>query len=137
MKRILGLWLLCTCFACGGSTEPPKAPAPPRMKTAAKPRPKVKRSLSAEQLQSKMRERVTAMRACYELSPSKGNEAAGELTVEFTVEPSGAVSGESLTGNSMEDKVLGDCVLGVVRKTEFPKSETPTDVSWPLRFGAH
>jgi hypothetical protein len=135
MKRILGLWMLCTCFACGSATEPPRAPAP-RAKVAAKPRPKVKRSLSAQQLQSTMRAQVASMRACYELSPSKGDDTAGELTVEFTVEANGTVSGESLAGNSLEDKVLSDCVLGVVRKTEFPKSETPTEVSWPLRFGA-
>lgn len=76
------------------------------------------------------------MAACYELSPSKQSEMAGELTLDFTVEASGSVSGESLSSDSLDDKVLRDCVLGVVRKTAFPKSETPTDVSWPLRFGA-
>jgi hypothetical protein len=83
-----------------------------------------------------MREQVASMAACYELSPSKSSEVAGELTVEFTVEANGTVSGEALASDSMADKVLGDCVLGIVRKTPFPKAETATDVSWPLRFGA-
>ena len=83
-----------------------------------------------------MRGQLASMAACYELSPSKQSETAGELTVDFMVEADGTVSGESLSNDSFEDKVLKDCVLGVVHKTAFPKSETPTDVSWPLRFGA-
>jgi TonB family protein len=133
-KPILGIWVLCACLGCGGANEPPKAAAP--AKVAVKPRPKVKRSLSAAQVKSTMNEQVASMAACYELSPSKANDAAGELTVDFTVEANGTVSGESLEGDSLEDKVLGECVLGVVRKTAFPKSETSMDVSWPLHFGA-
>lgn len=126
---------VCVLLGCGGTNEPQRPAAAPA-KAAAKPRPKVKRALSAEQLQNTMRERVASMRACYELSPAKSNEVAGELTLDFTVEANGTVSGESVSSDSIEDKVLDECVLGVVRKTAFPKSETPTDVSWPLRFGA-
>jgi hypothetical protein len=135
IKLTLGIWALCVCVGCGAANEPPKPAAAPA-KVSAKPRPKVKRSLSAAQVKSTMNERVASMAACYELSPSKSNEVAGELTVEFTVEANGTVSGEALEGDSLEDKVLGECVLGVVRKTAFPKSETSTDVSWPLHFGA-
>ena len=126
--------MLCVCFGCGAANEPPKPAAKPAK--VAKARPKVKRSISAAQVKSTMNERVASMAACYELSPSKSNEVAGDLTVEFTVEANGTVSGESLEGDSLEDKVLGECVLGVVKKTAFPKSETSTDVSWPLHFGA-
>lgn len=135
MKPILGLLALCASFGCGGASEPPKAVAPPA-RHASKPRPKLKRALSHEQVQSTMRGQIPSMAACYELSPAKQNETAGELTVDFTVEANGTVSGESLSNDSFDDKVLRECVLGVVRKTAFPKSETPTDVSWPLHFGA-
>lgn len=136
MKQYLGICLACVCLSCGGSPET-KRPAVPVAKAAkSKPRPKVKRSLSASEVQSKMREQVASMAACYELSPAKAKEVAGELTVEFTVEANGQVSGESLVSDSIEDKVLQDCVLGVVRKTAFPTSGAATDVSWPLHFGA-
>lgn len=135
MNKLHGIWFLCALYGCGGPSEPPKPAASPA-KVAAKPRPKVKRALSPEQLQNTMRAQVASMAACYELSPSKSNEVAGELTVDFTVEANGTVSGESLSETSIEDKVLGECVLGVVRKTAFPKSELSTDVSWPLHFGA-
>lgn len=135
MKHQLALIALAACFGCGAASEAPHASAPAPKRTA-KARPKVKRALSPEQVQSTMRGQLASMAACYELSPSKQSETAGELTLDFTVEASGAVTGESLSSDSLDDKVLRDCVLGVVRKTAFPKSETPTDVSWPLRFGA-
>lgn len=135
MKHRFYGFVLAACLGCGATAEPAK-PTSARPKTAAKARPKVKRALSPEQVQSTMRGQLASMAACYELSPSKQSEQAGELTVDFTVEANGSVSGESLTSDSFDDKVLRECVLGVVHKTAFPKSETPTDVSWPLRFGA-
>lgn len=122
-----------TCVCCGGASEPPK-PVVASAKPAAKPKPKVKRSLTPEQLQQTMKSRQTAMAACYELSPAKEKQLAGELTVDFTVEPSGKVTGESLVNDSIADKILSECVVGVVRDTSFPRSEAAIDVSWPMRF---
>jgi hypothetical protein len=121
------------CVGCGGAPEPAK-PVVASAKSAKKPKPKVKRSLTPEQLQHTMKSRQTAMAACYELSPAKEKELAGELTVDFTVEPSGKVTGESLVNDSIDDKILSECVVGVVRDTSFPSSETAIDVSWPMRF---
>jgi hypothetical protein len=138
MKRFHGAWLLFVTgsFACGSGNEASK-PVTPAAAAAPKHRPKVKRSLSTTQVQGTMRRQVPAMAACYELSPSKSGELAGELVVEFTVEANGIVSEASLANDALADKVLAECVLGVVRKTEFPKAGSSTDVSWPLRFGAH
>jgi hypothetical protein len=135
IQRVLLVLVLPVCLSCGGANEAPKPPAP-AAKHAAKPHPKVKRALSPEQLQHTMKGRVTAMAACYELSPSKEKQRAGELTVDFTVEPNGKVSGESLASDSIDDKILADCVLGVVRQTAFERSEAAIDVSWPMHFGA-
>lgn len=130
--------VLVAGLSCGGASEPPKpAPSPPQSaKPVAQRRPKAKRALTPEQLQTTMKGRVTEMAACYELSPAKQKQAAGELTVDFTVEASGKVSGESLVSDSVADKLLSDCVLGVVRETAFPPAGAAVDVSWPMHFGA-
>jgi TonB family protein len=138
VKPILGVpfvAILYACLGCAGASEPAK-PAPPPAKPVAKSRPKVKRALSPEQLQATMKGRVGEMAACYELSPAKQKQVTGELTVDFTVEASGKVSGESLASDSVADKLLSDCVLGVVRETSFPPAEAAVDVSWPMHFGA-
>ena len=46
----------------------------------------------------------------------------------------GRVSGEHLGESTVSDRVLSECVLGVVQKARFPKATAPTDVSWPVRF---
>lgn len=134
MKQLLALLVLGPCLGCGGAVESTKVSATPA-KVSAAPRRTPKRALSAEQIQSKMRERVASMAACYELSPARAAAKAGELTVDFTVEANGTVSAGSVTHDTIVDKVLDQCVLGVVRATAFPKADLSTDVSWPLRFG--
>jgi hypothetical protein len=82
-----------------------------------------------------MKQRSTELAACYELSPAREKQLGGELTLDFTVEASGKVSGESLVSDSIADKVLSECVVGVVRETVFPRSQAAIDVSWPMHFG--
>ena len=137
IQRVSSAVAMYCYLGCAGAPEPPKPPPPPQaQKPAPARRPKAKRALSPEQLQATMKGRVTDMAACYELSPAKQKQVAGELTVDFTVEASGKVSGEALVSDSVADKLLSDCVLGVVRDTAFPPAEAAVDVSWPMHFGA-
>ena len=76
------------------------------------------------------------MAGCYEVSESKNHSTTGSLTVEFEVGADGRVNGERVADSSLSDDVLNECVLGVVRKTHFPKATAPTDVTWPVRFRA-
>ncbi len=128
--------LLHGLVGCSPAREPPKLNSRPPQQHVSAGRPTQKRSLSPEQLRQAMRARALDMAACYELSPAKEKQLAGDLMVDFTVEASGAVSAESLTEDSIGDKLLSDCVLEVVRKTTFPRAETALDVSWPMHFGA-
>ena len=49
-----------------------------------------------------MKQRSTELAACYELSPAREKQLGGELTLDFTVEATDKISGESLVSDSMD-----------------------------------
>ena len=93
-------------------------------------------ALSPEQVRSVRRATDIKMASCYELAPAKAALASGTVKVEFEVTTAGFVKNEAIIENTLDDRVLGNCVLDVVRRTTFPETTAPTGVSWALRFSA-
>ncbi|HEY4159046.1 MAG TPA: AgmX/PglI C-terminal domain-containing protein [Polyangiaceae bacterium] len=131
-RPMVACWLVFALSACA-SDPAPAAHAPSREHHAKKRAPRAT-SLSPAQLHRAMSSKGTALAGCYQVSESKNHSDAGSMTIEFEVGMDGRVSGERVAESDLSDGVLGDCVLGVVRQTHFPKATAPTDVSWPVRF---
>jgi TonB family protein len=137
--RFPRLVLALSCLLAAGAgcaSEPAPEAAAPRASHARKARSARTNPLSPEQLRHVMNAKASAMAGCYELSESKSKADGGELTVEFEVAVDGRVSGERVSDSSLSDDALNECVLGIVRKSHFPKATAPTDVTWPVRFRA-
>lgn len=93
-------------------------------------------ALSPEQVRKVRQATDIKMASCYEVAPAKAALASGMVKVEFEVTTAGFVKNEAIIENTLDDAVLGNCVLDVVRRTTFPETTAPTGVSWALRFRA-
>jgi len=150
LLRTATLAFIPALFACGNEPEPrsadsvalskePIAAAPsksqgPRAK--GRKRKPSNEALSPEQVRKVRQATDIKMASCYEVAPAKAALASGMVKVEFEVTTAGYVKNEAIIENTLEDAVLGDCVLDVVRRTTFPETTAPTGVSWALRFSA-
>ena len=145
LLRTTTLALIPFFFACGSQPEPRSADSAKASSASAdsnaKKRkraatPKAKTALSPEQVRKVRMATDIKMAGCYEVAPAKAALASGTVKVEFEVTTAGFVKNEAITENTLDDKVLGNCVLDVVRRTTFPETTAPTGVSWALRFRA-
>jgi hypothetical protein len=83
-----------------------------------------------------VRAHTGALRACYEVEAEKDPTLKGGLTVSWTIDPGGAVTGANLAGSSIHNQRLEGCVLRQVRTWHFPSSDSSSQVaSYPFSFG--
>lgn len=140
--RTATLALLLIVFACSAEPAPRSADAVALEREGQHaPRAKQRKhnaleALSPEQVRKVRQAANMKMAGCYELAPAKAALASGMVKVEFEVTTAGLVKNETIIENTLDDAVLGDCVLDVVRGTTFPETTAPTGVSWALRFNA-
>jgi len=81
-----------------------------------------------------MRGRSGAYRACYEMNLQRHPDLAGRISIRFTIEPDGSVSGVSVTKNELTRKV-SSCVVRQVSSLRFPKPDGGICViRWPFKF---
>jgi hypothetical protein len=75
------------------------------------------------------------VKACYETLLAKNPLAAGRVTLDFMISPSGAVQSAKVTGTGTanEDALLS-CLVRVTEKLAFPSTaaSAPTTVRYPL-----
>jgi hypothetical protein len=92
--------------------------------------------LSAEQVRRVVMSRVGALRACYEREAQKNPNLQGGVTVAWSIEPSGSVSGASIAGSTLGNGLVEGCVVRQVRAWKFPPADKPTTVGgYPFKFG--
>jgi TonB family protein len=114
----------------------PSAWSTPRTAPAAA-RPQVKRvNLDADQGQvSKvLRDANPALNACYEVLLAKKKNARGRMVVVVDVEPDGKVSDARVEESELSSDEMEGCVLGRVRRMQFPPAAQPAQVKLPLVF---
>jgi outer membrane biosynthesis protein TonB len=63
-----------------------------------------------------IRQRLSAIRACYETQLRRNPQLAGKVTVDFTIQTTGAVSGVRASENTTGDDAVASCVTGVVSR---------------------
>lgn len=81
-----------------------------------------------------MRARARRIQGCYEREmTASGGGIRGKVTVEFTIQPMGNVSGTRVVENTTGNRRLGQCVarhVGSVRFRQGPDSPAPYSFPW-------
>ncbi len=77
------------------------------------------------------------MKDCYLVGTFKNAQLTGQVSVNFTIETSGLVSGAVDAGSNIPDKEVVDCVIDVFAALEFPSGGiSATDVEgYSINFG--
>ena len=93
-----------------------------------------KGGLTPEQIRRVVMAHLGALRACYEIEAQKDPNLKGGVTVAWSIDAGGAVTGASLAGSTIHNARVEGCVVRQVKTWRFPASEGTTNTSWPFRF---
>jgi hypothetical protein len=95
-----------------------------------------KGGLSQDQVRRVVMAHLGAVRACYESEAQRNPSLKGGVTVQWSIDPSGRVTGASLAGSTLGNARVEGCVVRQVKGWHFPASETATIVGgFPFKFG--
>jgi hypothetical protein len=95
-----------------------------------------KGGLSAEQIRRVVMGHIGAVRACYESEAQRNPGLKGGVTIEWAIDPSGAVTRASVANSSLSNPRVEGCIVRQVQKWKFPSSDAPTTVAgFPFKFG--
>ncbi len=79
---------------------------------------------------------IGAVRACYETEAQRNPGLKGGVTVQWSIDPTGNVTGASVASSTMSNPRVEGCVVRQVGKWRFPASDSPTTVAgFPFKFG--
>ena len=78
--------------------------------------------------------RIGAIRACYERELRRNPTLAGKVTIEFTIEVRGNVSGVKVADNTTGEKAVGDCVANAISNFRFNPGPEGGSVSFSYPF---
>lgn len=80
--------------------------------------------------------RLSAIKGCYERELKRNPTLAGKVTIEFTIEVRGTVSGVSVQENTTGDNAVGECVAAAVKRFRFNPGPSGGSVvfSYPFVF---
>jgi hypothetical protein len=88
--------------------------------------------LSSGTIYTGVRLHLDQLRYCYRQTLRSRPDSYGRVSVAFTIEPSGGVSGGRISGTTISDDLLERCFLEVIRRWRFPASSGRTVVVAPL-----
>jgi len=87
------------------------------------------------QIASVVKRRAGAIRACYEQRLQVDKDLKGKLTVRWTIQLDGSVSGVSSVANTVGDSATTNCVFRALRRMRFTKPDGGICVvQWPFVF---
>jgi len=86
-------------------------------------------------IESTVRRRAGAIRACYEQRLQVNKDLKGKLTIRWTIAVDGAVQSASASQDTLGDSETTNCVLRTLRRMRFEKPEGGICVvQWPFIF---
>ena len=88
----------------------------------------------ARQVVSLIRQRLSAIRACYERELRRNPQLAGKVTVDFTIQTTGSVSGVRASENTTGDSAVATCVTGVVQRFRWNPGPEGGSVTFSYPF---
>ena len=89
---------------------------------------------AAAQVVALIRQRLSAIRACYETQLRRNPQLAGKVTVDFTIQTTGAVSGVRASENTTGDAAVATCVTGVVSRFRWNPGPEGGSVTFSYPF---
>ena len=81
-----------------------------------------------------VRERLPAVKACFERAVKAKPGVAGKAVGRWTVDPSGKVTEFVWQSNEIKSPVFATCAQKVIESWKFPARESPASVSFPFVF---
>lgn len=94
--------------------------------------------LDREAVLRAIREYSQQIRSCYNnyLTTSKNKVETGRVTLVWQIKPTGGVVNNKIRTNSFNDAKLGNCLLNIINRIQFPKAPSgqPTNVVFPFVF---
>jgi TonB family protein len=81
-----------------------------------------------------IKQRIGAIKACYERELKSNPTLAGKITIQFTIEERGNVSGVKVTDNSMGSDAVGSCVANAIERFRFNPGPSGGSVSFSYPF---
>lgn len=81
-----------------------------------------------------IRARLRAIQACYETQLRRNPTLQGKVTVQFTIQPAGTVSGARATENTSGSTELATCVTSTVSRFRFNPGPEGGEVSFSYPF---
>ena len=83
-------------------------------------------------------QRASMLRACYETALLAKPDLSGKLSVQWTIDVDGKVSGDRVTADSLGSTAVSDCVLRSLRRIQFAPPEAGVCVvAWPFVFNSN
>ncbi len=97
----------------------------------------VRGALSKEIIRRVIRRHSNEVRYCYQKGLQGDPAMAGQVKVGFTISPSGQVTGARVSGSSLGDAEVEECVTEAVGRWQFPqpKGGGMVMVNYPFRLG--
>jgi TonB family protein len=78
--------------------------------------------------------RIGAIRACYERELKRNPTLAGKVTIQFTIEERGNVSGVKVADNTTGDAAVGQCVANAIQRFRFNPGPEGGNVTFSYPF---
>jgi TonB family protein len=119
-----------------GGPGKPAAGGPAEQRVASAGQASAKGGLSPEQIRRVVEAHRGALKMCYEIEAQRNPDLKGGVTVSFSIDPAGGVTGASIVTSSLGSPRVEGCILRQIRGWKFPTAETPSTVaSYPFKFG--
>jgi hypothetical protein len=81
-----------------------------------------------------VRERLPAVKACYQRAVKAKPGVAGKAVGRWTVETTGKVAAFAWQSNEIKSPLFASCAQKVIESWKFPERERPASVSYPFVF---
>ncbi len=99
--------------------------------------PTVDGSLDPGVIAREVRQRMLAIKGCYERSLKRNPKLSGKIVVRWTITPAGTVQGVDIDSDTMGDPEVGSCIKALIARWRFPTpSGGAVEVSFPFVFQA-
>lgn len=86
-------------------------------------------------IESTVKRRAGAIRACYEQRLQVNKDLKGKLTIRWTISTEGRVEGATATQNTLNDSETTSCIVRIMQRLQFEKPEGGICVvQWPFIF---
>lgn len=97
--------------------------------------PAVDGELDPNLVAKEVRQRMGAIKACYERALKRNPKLSGKVKVRWTITPAGTVTGVEIDDDSMGDPEVASCIRGLISRWRFPApSGGAVEVVFPFVF---